>query len=83
MAKEEPIQLTRDEWKLYEQAAHKLTLVNERDERAWHTLQERHHENYRQQRRAVAAKLQLAGSPNVVAQLEREDLLRTGDIEGE
>ena len=82
MPKEEPIQLTREGWQLYERAAHKLRLIHERDARAWDTLQERHHENYRQQRKACAATVGLyrAEARPVVEQLVRDALLNPGDV---
>jgi len=83
MTKDAPIHLTKNEWKLYEKASHKLKLINDREDRSFETLQERHHENYRKQRVELAAKLSLVQSPDVVLQLKRDGLLRPDDVEGE
>lgn len=85
MAKSEPaIQLTRNEWRLYEEASKKLRQVNERDERAWEKLQERHHANYEAQRRAIVERLglHLGQNPGVVKELLADGSLRPGDVSG-
>lgn len=80
MSKNEPITLTKNEWKLYERASHKLKLIHERDARAWDKLQERHHANYREQRRDVVRVLHLGQSPTVVAQLKQDGALHLDDV---